>query len=293
MSDRRLFVALDFPSVFAASNMVANLGSAVEAYKIGTELMLSGGSTILIDHLKRLKKRIFLDLKLHDIATTVQRSVAAACDLGVEFLSLHVAHREMLEAAVHGRGAGNIKLLGVTCLSDSGSDESEVLRKTDLALTAGLQGVIAPATMVLAIRKRFGVHPVVMVPGIRDVGDHSNDHRNVATPAAAFAAGADCIVVGRPITRGPEHPRRAAQRYVEAMRRAGSGATDETSRIADGGERTESNHDREAITGPVDRAHQRAAWKAEESALGIVSASRQETEECNPNRSATDQPALP
>ncbi len=221
MSTReRLIVALDHPNAQAALAQVDELDDAVERYKVGLELFIAEGQR-LVEELHERDKRVFLDLKLHDIPETVRRAAEVACKLGVELLTVHAAGgRKMLEAAV--AGAGATKVLAVTVLTSldaadlaadgiGGSVEEAVLRRARLAEAAGCAGVIASPHEAAAIRGVVQPSFLVITPGVR-LAASDDDQKRVATPRSARAAGASAVVVGRPIRDAKD--RRAAARAI-------------------------------------------------------------------------------
>jgi orotidine-5'-phosphate decarboxylase len=221
----RLIVALDHPNATPALAQVDQLGDVVTRYKVGLELYLAEGRA-LVDDLKRRNKRIFLDLKLHDIPETVRRAAEIVADYGVELLTVHAAGGlKMLEAAA--KGAGATKVLAVTVLtsldnddlkrdlSAAGSTEALVVARARLAQAAGCAGVIASPLEAAAVRAAVGVNFLVITPGVR-LAAADDDQKRVATPAAARAAGADAVVVGRPI-RDAADRKAAAERFVREL----------------------------------------------------------------------------
>lgn len=205
-------VALDVPSRAGALELVDRLGDAADFYKVGLELFGRAGPPVVGD-LRQRGKRVFLDLKLHDIPNTVRGAVEAAVGDGVEMLTVHAAGGpSMLEAAAEAAGGG-ARLLGVTVLTSfSASDveavwgrdilsvRDEVVRLAALVRDAGLDGVVASALEVEVVKRQFGREFLVATPGIRLSGDPSDDQARVATPAEAVRAGADYLVVGRSVT---------------------------------------------------------------------------------------------
>jgi orotidine-5'-phosphate decarboxylase len=221
----RLIVALDHPNAKAALEQVDQLGDVATRYKVGLELYLAEGRA-LVDELKRRHKRIFLDLKLHDIPETVRRAAEIVADYGVELLTVHASGgRKMLEAAA--KGAGATKVLAVTVLtsldnddlkrdlSAAGSTEALVVARAKLAEAAGCAGVIASPLEAAAVRAVVGKSFLVITPGVR-LAAADDDQKRVATPAAARAAGADAVVVGRPI-RDAADRKAAAERFVREL----------------------------------------------------------------------------
>ena len=210
-----VIVALDFPRGDEALSLVDDLGEAGTFYKVGLQLYTAEGPSV-VKALKDRGKRVFLDLKLHDIPNTVASGVRVASQLGVDFLTLHiVGGRAMLEAARD--AAGETRLLGVTVLTSlsavdleatwgrkNPSVEEEVGRLADLAAQYRIHGVVASPHEASSVRSRVGSEFLVVTPGIRPAGVGHDDQRRVATPSAAIAAGADYLVVGRSITRASD-----------------------------------------------------------------------------------------
>jgi orotidine-5'-phosphate decarboxylase len=222
----RLIVALDVPTARAALDIVARLGDAVSFYKVGHELLFDGGLDVA-RALKDQGKRVFLDMKLLDIGNTMERSVANAARLGVDFLTIHGHDTKSVRAAVMGRGASTLKLLAVTVLTNlTAEDVAEqghalapadlVMHRARLAQSAGADGVIASGQEAAAIRATAGPDFLIVTPGIRLQGGEAGDQSRVMTPDAALAAGASHLVVGRPIT-GATDPRYAAEAIISLM----------------------------------------------------------------------------
>lgn len=211
MTDR-LIVALDVKSSAAAARLVAQLGAAVSFYKIGSELFTLAGPDI-VKQLKAEGKRVFLDLKFHDIPNTVARAVEAAIALDVDLLTLHASGGgNMIRAAREAVGEAHTRLLAVTLLTSMGVDEAEhawgkqinslreeVGRLAQLAADAGAHGVVASALEAEMLKRRHGTDFLVVTPGIRPAGDDRADQVRTASPAEAVRAGADYLVIGRPI----------------------------------------------------------------------------------------------
>jgi orotidine-5'-phosphate decarboxylase len=221
----RLIVALDHPTADKALAQVEDLGDVVARYKVGLELYVATGRP-LVDALHAQGKRLFLDLKLHDIPETVRRAAEVASSMGVELLTVHAAGgRHMLEAAC--KGAGATKVLAVTVLTsldvidlrvDGNAGDSLlelVLRRATLAYECGCAGVIASPLEAAEIRRSFGAQFLVVTPGVR-LAASDDDQKRVATPADARAAGADAVVVGRPI-RDASDRRAAAERFIREL----------------------------------------------------------------------------
>jgi orotidine-5'-phosphate decarboxylase len=225
----RLIVALDMPTVEEAQRLVANLDDTVSFYKVGLELLFAGGLG-LAESLKTQGKRVFLDMKLLDIGTTVERAVSNARELGVDFLTVHGHDLKTLRAAVTGRGSSHLKLLAVTVMTNLTEDDLKqqgsrlnpsdlVLHRARLAHEAGFDGVIASGQEAAAIRAATGPNFLIVTPGIRLTGGTTDDQERVMTPEHAILAGANHIVVGRPITQSDD-PVQAALTFHNHIRQA-------------------------------------------------------------------------
>jgi orotidine-5'-phosphate decarboxylase len=224
-ADPRLIIPLDLPTVAEARAIVATLGEAVSFYKVGLELFATGG----MDFARELKgqgKQVFLDWKLHDIGTTVERAAAVLAGSGCDFLTVH-GEPQVMKSAVKGRGASNLKVLAVTVLTSlSDADlvemgyaetaRSLVERRIRQALEAGCDGVIASPHEAALARQIGGRDFLVVTPGVRPDWSAKNDQARAATPADALRAGASHIVCGRPITAADD-PRAAAGRVIAEM----------------------------------------------------------------------------
>ena len=219
----RLIVALDVPSLAEARSLIETLGDSVGVYKIGLELLFGGGFA-LAEELAQKGRAVFVDAKLSDIEATVERATAAIARMGAAFLTVHALDDKTLTAAVNGRGDSALKLLGVTVLTnlapadliEQGIDHplaELVLHRAALAKKAGLDGVVASGQEAARIRKAMGSDLLVVTPGVRPQGSEAYDQARAVTPHAAIAAGADYLVVGRPITRASD-PRKAADSIV-------------------------------------------------------------------------------
>jgi orotidine-5'-phosphate decarboxylase len=218
----RLIVALDLSSVAAADAMVARLGDSVSFYKIGYHLAFAGGLSFA-EKLARAGKQVFLDLKLHDIGNTVGKGVESVARLGATFLTVH-AYPQTMKAAVDARGSSNLRLLAVTVLTSyddadlaaAGYDFTVaelVAERAAQARDMGVDGLVCSAAEAADLRKIVGHAMTLVTPGIRPAGADSGDQKRIMTPAAAVAAGADYLVVGRPIVDAPD-PKAAAQAIV-------------------------------------------------------------------------------
>ncbi len=227
----RLIVALDVSSVAEAEGLVARLGESVSFYKIGYQLAFAGG----IDFARVLAgagKRIFLDLKLHDIGNTVARGVESVARLGASFLTVH-AYPQTMHAAVDARKGSDLRLLAVTVLTSyddadlaaAGYDfaVSELVgERAAQARDIGLDGVVCSGEEAAMLRPIVGAGMVLVTPGIRPSGAAAGDQKRVMTPSAAIAAGADHLVVGRPIVAAPD-PKAAADAVVAEIANAPAG----------------------------------------------------------------------
>ena len=231
----RLIFALDVPSLDEAVSFVQKLDGSVGMFKVGLELFLKEGPAVLSAIREHSDAEIFLDLKLHDIAMTVERSIQSLHKHSVRFLTVHCAGGEaMLKAAVNGAGDSGLQILGVTVLTNLGPDDHREelgyrkdLTLRDLAVTraemaeqSGCAGVICSGLEVTAIRKSFK-SLLTVVPGIRQIENNlgGNDQKRVMTPKQAIQAGADYLVVGRPI-RDADDPKAAAQKIVQEVSEA-------------------------------------------------------------------------
>jgi orotidine-5'-phosphate decarboxylase len=214
---QRLIVALDVSSSAAARKIVAAVGDSAHAYKVGMQLYTAEGPAI-VRELVGSGRKVFLDLKYHDIPNTVGAAVREAAQLGVSMLTVHAAGGcKMLRAAAEAAQATNPNLLvlGVTVLTSfdeadlnmlglRGGVLDQVLRLAALALSNGCQGIVASAQEASALREEFGRDFTIVTPGVRPAGSGADDQSRVVTPAEAIAAGASYIVVGRPITEAPD-----------------------------------------------------------------------------------------
>jgi orotidine-5'-phosphate decarboxylase len=211
-----VIVALDTPSMPEALALVERLGSAGRFYKVGLELYTSVGPAVVGALLAR-DKRVFLDLKLHDIPNTVAGAVRGARGLGVHLLTVHAAGGAPMLEAAREAAAGELAVVAVTILTsldsgelgatwgkEVGSIPDEASRLALLAKTSGIDGVVASASEAERIRLEAADDFIVVVPGIRLAGSTRDDQRRVATPADAVRAGADYLVVGRAVTRAQD-----------------------------------------------------------------------------------------
>ncbi len=219
----RLIVALDFPSAEQALHHVDQLESQCNWFKVGLELYLAAGSSI-VTSLRARRFNVFLDLKLHDIPNTVASAVRSVSSLGASLLTIHAAGGSaMLSAAAEAAAAtaDAPRILAVTVLTSmdqaqllgigiNDSPAIQVLRLGKLAQASGIDGLVCSPEEITQLRANLPRNPSLVVPGIRPAGSAAGDQRRIATPATAIAAGASMLVVGRPITQAP-HPAKAAE----------------------------------------------------------------------------------
>jgi orotidine-5'-phosphate decarboxylase len=229
----RLIVALDLPSVAAAESMVERLGDTVDFYKIGYQLAFAGGCS-LAELLVRAGKRVFFDMKLHDIGNTVAGGVARIADLGATFLTVH-AYPQTMKAAVDAKAGSPLKILAVTVLTSYDDADlaaagyemtvSELAaERAAQARDIGVDGLVCSAAEAAMLREIVGRNMLLVTPGIRPAGADLGDQKRVMTPAAAIAAGADFLVVGRPILAAGD-PAAAAKALIAEI--AGAAAARE------------------------------------------------------------------
>jgi orotidine-5'-phosphate decarboxylase len=221
----RLIVALDLSSVEAAQALVTRIGAAASFYKIGYQLGFAGGLA-LVRQLIDDGKQVFLDFKLHDIGNTVEKGVESVARLGATFLTVH-GYPQTMKAAVAGKGSTPLKLLAVTVLTSY--DDNDIAaagyglnvrdlaaRRAAQAREAGIDGLVCSPEEAAALRAIAGKDMVLVTPGIRPAGSASGDQKRIMTPAKAIGAGADYLVVGRPVTEAAD-PKAAAEAIVEEI----------------------------------------------------------------------------
>jgi orotidine-5'-phosphate decarboxylase len=214
----RLIVAADLSSRDEVLRLADEMRGVAGLLKIGLQAFVANGPALVRDVVGS-GSRVFLDLKFHDIPNTVQHAVDEAAALGVSMLTVHAEGGiEMLRAAARDR----LLVLGVTVLTSLDSSALAVVQLARLAKAAGLGGVVASPQEIAAIREACGRELVIVTPGIRPSGFEAGDQRRVMTPAEAVRAGADYIVVGRPVTSA-KNRRDAAMKIVEEMDAAGGG----------------------------------------------------------------------
>src|SRR5580692_11709603 len=215
----RMIVALDLPGVDHAEAMIARLGDSVTFYKIGYQLGFAGGLS-MVRKLTDAGKKVFIDVKLHDIGNTVARGVESLSALGATFLTVH-AYPQTMQAAVEARGDFGLKILAVTVLTsyDDGDLHAAGYRLSvaDLveararqAEALGVDGLVCSPEEASALRRIVGHRMSLVTPGIRPAGTASGDQKRIMTPARAIAAGSDYLVVGRPILEASD-PKAAAE----------------------------------------------------------------------------------
>ena len=225
----RLIVALDVKGPDEARTLVAKIGAYAGVWKIGLELLFSGGAE-LARELSAQGQKVFVDAKLLDISNTVERATANIAAMGAAFLTIHGHDIKTLKSAVAGRGDAPLKLFAVTVLTslnaadlaEQGIDESPAdlaLRRAKPAKKSGFDGVIASGHEAASIREATGDDFLIVTPGIRPAGADADDQARVMTPTKAIRAGADYLVVGRPITQATD-PGAAARAIVEEIEQA-------------------------------------------------------------------------
>ncbi len=228
----RLIIALDVSRASEAQKIVNQVGDAASTYKVGKQLFTAEGPQVVRD-LVASGRKVFLDLKFHDIPNTVAGAVASAAELGVSMLTVHASGgSKMLRAAAETAAAAKTKpiVLAVTVLTsldDADLQElglpvgvaDQVLRLAGIARNAGCTGIVASAHEATSIRRNLGEGFAIVTPGVRPAGTETGDQARVVTPADAFKAGATHIVVGRPITGDPD-PAAAAARILREIESA-------------------------------------------------------------------------
>ena len=226
MTDK-LIVALDVADFESAKKLVKDLGSDVEFYKIGLELMVSGDYFHIINFLKNNNKKVFADLKLYDISQTVARAVKNLAKFEIDLLTIHSASREIMLQASENKGS--MQIIAVTVLTNlneidlqemgfdkANSLENLVLKKAQMALECKLDGIVASAQEAENLRKKLGQNFLIVTPGIRLEKILNDDQKRVADVKTALASGASHLVVGRPITQS-ENPYLSAQKFIKSI----------------------------------------------------------------------------
>lgn len=231
MADERLIIALDFHTFDDVKNLVNELGDSVNFYKVGMELFYSVGPSV-VDWLKSQDKKIFLDLKLHDIPNTVAGGMCSLMSLGANILNLHASGGyTMMKTAADAlrdeserRGVEKPKLIAVTVLTSINQAEwcgalkisEQVVEFAKLAQSAGLDGVVASPQEAKSIHDACGKNFLIVTPGIRPAGANIDDQSRISTPVAALQNGATHLVIGRPI-RAAANPKLAAEKILAEM----------------------------------------------------------------------------
>ena len=233
-SKDRLIVALDVPSATQSRRIVQSIGDAATTYKVGQQLFTAEGPQVVRDLIASGRK-VFLDLKFHDIPNTVAAAIRSAAELGVSMLTVHASGGSaMLKAAADaaGQSPGRPLVLAVTVLTSlsdadlseigvSGAVLGQVLRLGALARSAGCGGLVASAQETRALRRELGEGFAIVTPGVRPAGSAAGDQARVVTPRDAIAAGATHLVVGRPILEAPDPAKAAADIVAEIEMAAG------------------------------------------------------------------------
>lgn len=227
----RLMVALDVPELETALTLVDRLGDQVEWYKVGKQLFTHYGPKVL-EELRTRGRKVFLDMKFHDIPNTVAQAIRSAALIGADIINVHASGGPaMLAAAAEaGRETGKT-VIAVTVLTSMDAEQlaaigiqatpaEQVLRLARLTQEAGLPGVVCSALELPMLRREFGADFLTLVPGIRPAGAAAGDQKRIMTPAQAAAAGASYIIVGRPIVAAPD-PAAAAQAVLAELETVG------------------------------------------------------------------------
>jgi len=222
----KIIVALDVPTKTEALKLVQKLGNKISFFKIGLQLYTAEGPEI-VRAVSSTGSKVFLDLKLHDIPNTVARAVESAGRLGVRMLTIHLSGgSEMIRAAISAR-TNNMWLVGVTVLTSSTEEtlheigirnkiDDQVLRLAKLGVEAGIEGVVASPHEITTLRREFGDRTRIVVPGVRPSWSERGDQKRTMTPRQALEAGADYLVIGRPIT-AHQNPPEAVAKILEEL----------------------------------------------------------------------------
>jgi orotidine-5'-phosphate decarboxylase len=227
-TDDRLITALDVPNALEGLQMAQTIGDACQFYKIGLGMLTGGGLALARELIDEMGKRVFLDMKLFDISNTVESAVRGLAGYGLDFLTVH-GDPHVVRAAAEGKGASELKILAVTILTSldradldcalirPGAVQDLVVERAARAFEAGADGVIASpheAALIRALPE--AADKLIVTPGVRPAGAALGDQKRVMTPGEAIRAGADHIVVGRPIIRSSD-PRAAAQAVLAEL----------------------------------------------------------------------------
>ncbi len=229
-AQEKLIVALDFPDLDLAKKLIEELSDEVIFYKIGLELLMSGDYFELVKFLKARGKKIFADLKFHDISETVARAVANIAQYEVDLLTIHAGSRDIMRRAAESKG--KVRVIAIAALTnldqkdliEMGSDpkislEELVIKRTAIALESGLDGVVSSALEAKTLRQNFGKDFLIVTPGIRLTTLAGDDQKRVTDVKTALTNGSSYLVVGRPITRDA-NPRAAAQKFNQLIHEA-------------------------------------------------------------------------
>jgi orotidine-5'-phosphate decarboxylase len=223
----KIIVPLDVPTTDGAHSLIEKLGGTVGLFKVGNQLFTAAGPD-LVRKIVDSGSQVFLDLKFHDIPNTVRGGVESACALGVAMLTIHLSGgKEMADAAVAGRRNSETLILGVTVLTSSNDAtlaqtgirntvRHQVVLLANLAKSAGINGLVASPLELGILRAEFGSYFTTVIPGIRPAWSVAGDQKRIMTPAEAAAAGADYLVIGRPITDAKD-PLDAVRRILEEL----------------------------------------------------------------------------
>lgn len=225
----KLIIGLDVPSVAEARATVARIGDAGTFYKIGYQLAYAGGFEFARELIEQGKK-VFLDLKLHDIGNTVEEGVRSISRLGVTFLTVH-AYPQTMRAAMAGKAGSPLKILAVTVLTSYDDNDlveagyapvpaaELVARRAAQAREIGIDGIVCAAPEAERVRAILGPDRLIVTPGIRPAGAEAGDQKRIVTPAQGIRLGANHLVVARPIVKAPD-PRAAAEAIVREIAEA-------------------------------------------------------------------------
>ena len=225
MNRNFLIVALDVDNAEQARSLIERLGDSVSFYKVGMELY-AGEGMLFVQELIASGKQVFLDLKLYDIGETVKRATARIAQTGVRFLTIHGSNTVM-RAAVEGRGAATLQLLGVTVLTSFDQEDLTelgypcklldlVVHRARNAMLAGVDGVVCSPRDAAAVREAAGSRSILVTPGVRSHSAPTGDQKRVASPAEAIENGANYLVIGRQVTRAAD-PRAEVNRILEEI----------------------------------------------------------------------------
>lgn len=224
----RLIVSLDLPGLEPAEAMIKRLGDSVSFYKIGYQLVYRGGLP-LAQKLRDAGKKVFIDVKLHDIGNTVKSGVESLSSLGATFVTVH-AYPQTMQSAVEGRGNSSLRILAVTVLTSYNQADMEaagykhgiadlVAIRARQAKEIGVDGIVCSPEEVTAVREIVGDRMALVTPGIRPAGSDAGDQKRIMTPSRAIKAGSDYLVVGRPIMEAAD-PKAAADAIVAEIAQA-------------------------------------------------------------------------